>query len=60
MTDTNGIPLGFAMALAQNEEALTRFALLSKAEKESLTEKARHADSREEMRQIADSIISGY
>lgn len=60
MVDPNGIPLGFAMALAQNEEALERFALLSKTEKQSLTEKAKHADSKEEMQQIVESIISGY
>lgn len=56
MTDPNGIPLGFAMALAQNPEALERFALLSKEEKKSLTERAKHADSKEEMQQIVDSI----
>ena len=57
MTDPNGIPLGFAMALSQNSKALERFALLSKEEKKSLTEKAKHADSKEEMQQIVEGII---
>lgn len=58
MVDPNGIPLGFAMALAQNQKALERFALLSKEEKKVLTEKAKHADTKEEMQQIVESIIN--
>lgn len=58
MTDPNGIPLGFAMALAQNQKALERFALLSKEEKKVLTEKAKRADTKDEMQQIVESIIN--
>lgn len=58
MTDPNGIPLGFAMALAQNQKALERFALLSKEEKKVLTETAKRADTKDEMQQIVESIIN--
>ena len=39
-------------------EALERFALLSKGEKKVLTEKAKHADTKEEMQQIVEGIIN--
>ena len=55
---TNGdIPLGFGMALAQNTEALRKFALLSEGKRKSLIEGAHNVSSRQEMRSYVNNII---
>ncbi len=55
---TNGdIPMGFGMALAQNTEALKKFALLSEGQRKSLIEGAHNVKSRQEMREYVNNII---
>lgn len=50
------IPIGLGMALAQNTEALDRFALLSPDERKSVITGAHNVNSRQEMREYVDSI----
>ena len=50
------LPLGFGMALSQNEEALRRFSALSSSEREAIMAKAKRVSSKEEMQALVDSI----
>lgn len=54
--DFSGIPVGFGLALAQNEEAMNAFAMMTKEQKQAIWEQARQARSKQEMRQIVSSI----
>ena len=54
--DFREIPVGFGMALAQNEAAMNAFAMMTKEQKEAVWAKARQAASKEEMRQIVSRI----
>ena len=51
------IPLGFGMALAQNTEALRKFALLSEEQRNSLIEGVHNVNSRQEMQSYVKNII---
>lgn len=51
------VPIGFGLALAQNEEAMNTFAMMTKEEKQAIWNKARHARSEQEMNQIVAGII---
>lgn len=64
--DTNGsmggfpftsLPMGFSMALAMNEPALRGYAELSETEREHIIMKCKDARTKEEMRQIVDSLV---
>lgn len=50
------LPLGFGMALMQNEGALLRFNELSDTEKKRLLERTHNVSSKAEMRALVDSI----
>ncbi|MGN0499905.1 MAG: hypothetical protein ACI4HK_02030 [Ruminococcus sp.] len=50
------MPLGFVNALAKNEDAMKKFALMEKDEKEVLLEKAHTVSSKEEMQSLINSI----
>ena len=50
------LPLGFGMALAQNEAAMKRFEALSEAEKQALIEQTHTVSSKSEMRRLVDSL----
>lgn len=50
------VPLGFGMALAQNTEALNKFASLSENERKTLIEGAHNVNSRQEMREYVNNI----
>ncbi len=52
----DGVPIGFGMALAMNEKALTGYSKLTEAQKEELINKSRDAKSKKEMEQIVNSI----
>lgn len=54
------MPIGLTMALAQNLDALEKFALLSENEKEGIIKGAHSVSSKEEMRQYVDVILSKY
>ena len=50
------LPLGFGMALAQNEKALENFAQLDERQKQRFLFEARHARNRNEMQSIVGRI----
>lgn len=52
-----GIPLGFGMALAMNEPAMRGYAGLTETEREHIIMKCKDARSKEEMREIVDSLV---
>lgn len=50
------IPLGFGMALAQNEKALEKFGQLDERQKQRFLFEARHVRNRNEMQSIVNRI----
>ena len=50
------LPIGFAMALAQNDAALQKFGTMSQQEKQTYIQKAHNARSESEMTQIVSGI----
>jgi hypothetical protein len=50
------VPVGFGLALAQNEEATNAFAMMTREEKQIIWNKARRARSKQEMNQIVNNI----
>ena len=53
------MPIGFSMALAQNEAALSRFGTMTESEKQAILSKAHGARSERDMEQIVASLVSG-
>ena len=53
------LPVGFAMALAQNAPALERFGQMSQAQWQTYIDRAKSARSEGEMEQIVSGIVSG-
>lgn len=51
------LPLGFGMALAQNEGAMSRFEQLSESEKAAVIEKCHQIRSKGEMQNLVNSLI---
>lgn len=54
------MPLGLGMALAQNPEAMQKFALLTENKKQEIIQGTHAVSSKEEMRQYVENIISAY
>lgn len=50
------LPLGFGMALAQNERAMAKFESLSEAEKRAVVEKTHSIRSKSEMSSFVNSL----
>ncbi len=50
------VPIGFGMALAQNEKAVNAYAMMTKEQKQAILRKAHAARSEKEMHQIVSSI----
>ena len=50
------VPIGFGMALAQNEQALSAYAAMTEAEKQAVLNKAHNARSEQEMQEIVEGI----
>ena len=53
------LPIGFAMALAQNTQAMQRFGTMTEQERSSILTRAHNARSEAEMTRIVSSIASG-
>lgn len=53
------LPLGFGMALAQNETAMKKFETLSEQEKQAVIQKTHSVNSKYEMQALVNSLISG-
>lgn len=51
------LPLGFGMALAQNEPAMQQFEALSEAEKASIIKKTHSVNSKAEMQNLVNSLL---
>lgn len=56
MIDNSELPIGFTMELAKNSDALIRFSGLEKSEQDSIIDQARQVQSRDEMRNLVESI----
>lgn len=56
--DFTKVPIGFGLALAQNEAAMAAYAGMGEAQKRQVIEKARHARSEQEMRQVVDTLAN--
>ena len=54
--DIGSLPLGFGMALAQNEAAMKSFEALSEAEKEAIVLRTHQVNSKREMRGLVASL----
>lgn len=52
------LPLGFGMALAQNETAMRHFEALTEAEKLAVIRRTHSVSSKQEMRQLVDSLCA--
>ena len=52
------VPIGFGMALAQNETALNAYAVMTREQKQAILEKAHRARSEEEMHRLVSSIAA--
>ena len=53
------LPLGFGMALAQNEAAMQRFEALPAAEKQQVLQQAHNVASKREVQQLVSRIAGG-
>ncbi len=53
----NELPLGFAMALAQNPKAMQKFSNLSEAQKRQIIEGTHNMHSKDEMQQYVNSLV---
>jgi len=56
--DHRDVPIGFMMSLAMNEGAMSVYASMSDQQKQAILEKAHHASSKAEMKQIVESIVT--
>ena len=54
--DIKSLPLGFGMALAQNEAAMKTFESFSKAEKDAIVQRTRQVNSKREMRSLVANL----
>lgn len=54
--DRNDVPLGFGFALAQNPEAMGRFAALPQAKQQELLQRARSVTSKGEMQALVSEL----
>lgn len=50
------LPLGFGMALAQNEEAMKKFEMLSAEEKQAIIQKTHSVTSKSEMKALVNTL----
>ena len=52
------VPIGFGMALAQNEKAVNAYAMMTREQKNAILAKAYAARSEQEMQKIVSSIAA--
>lgn len=57
--EQNEMPVGFAMALAMNPDAMQKFGALSEEQKQQIIAGTHAVKSREEMRRYVDSLVNG-
>ena len=56
--ERNEMPVGFAMALAQNPEAMKKFAMLSQEKKQEIIDGTHSVRSKDEMHQYVNDLVS--
>ncbi len=56
--ERNEMPVGFAMALAMNPEAMQKFSMLSEEKMQEIIEKTHSVKSRDEMHRYVDSLVN--
>ena len=54
--ESNMLPLGLGMALAQNEAAMQRFASMTEMEKQALIAQCHQVKSKREMQQLVNQL----
>ncbi len=52
------LPLGFGMALAQNEAAMHQFERLNETEKQAVLHQVHNVRSKEEMRRLVSGLLT--
>ncbi len=52
------MPVGFSMALAQNPEAMQKFAMLSESEKKQIIDGTHSVKSKQEMHEYVNKLIN--
>ena len=57
--DSLELPLGFGMALAQNEQAMQVFEAMTDAQKRAVLEQTHAVTSRREMQQLVSELADG-
>ncbi len=55
--EQNKMPVGFAMALAMNPEAMQAFAMLNEEQKRDIIDGTHSIDSKEEMHRYVNDIV---
>lgn len=58
--DNNEMPMGFGMALAMNQRAMEKFALLPENIKQQIISGTHSVSSKAEMKEYVEKIISSY
>lgn len=53
------VPIGFGMALAQNEAAMLRYAQLPEQQKQDILNRAHNVRSEQEMYSLVDGLANG-
>lgn len=54
--EKTALPLGFGMALAQNEPAMKSFESMTESQKKAVIEQAQHVRSKREMQQLVSRL----
>ncbi len=54
------MPVGFSMALAQNPDAMQKFAMLNEDKKKQIIDGTHSVKSKQEMHQYVNKILSNY
>ena len=59
MTEKGNVPLGFAMALAQDERVMRRYGALTEPERQAVMQKVHAVRSKREMQQLVSKLAEG-
>lgn len=57
--ERNEMPVGFAMALAMNPDAMQKFSMLNEEQKQQIIAGTHTVKSRDEMHRYVDSLVNG-
>ncbi len=53
------VPIGFGMALAMNQPAMTAYAAMTERQKREILNRAHHVRSEREMHSLVESLVKG-